>query len=107
MSALAHFWQLAHGAQAASADIHCTWSAVDRDTTALHIEYEAAASPMLRKWHIVAVHWLALTYVTTTCWHSKFLSKISTEIAWNPLVSSHRSVFAYLIILGASDILHQ
>ena len=67
MSVLAHFWQLAHSAQTASADIHCPWLAVDLNTTTLHIEHKAAAGSMLRKWHIVAVHWLALTYVTTTC----------------------------------------
>jgi hypothetical protein len=64
---LAHLWQLAHSAQTARADIHRAWSAVDHNTTTLHVKYKAAARPMLRKWHIVAVHWLALTYVTTTC----------------------------------------
>src|SRR5713226_6373380 len=66
---LALFWQFAHRAQAARADIHCTRSTIDFDTTAMYIEHETTARSVLRKRYIVAVHGFALAYVTTTCSH--------------------------------------
>lgn len=66
---LANFGQLAHRAQAACADIHVFEGAVDFDTTALNVEHKTTARAVLRKWHIVAVHRLALTDIATTCCH--------------------------------------
>jgi hypothetical protein len=58
--------QLAHGSQAACADIDRAHNAVDFNAAALDIQHEAAARAMLRERHIVAMHGLAFAYFTTT-----------------------------------------
>ncbi len=62
-------WYLAHSAQAARADIHCTRSPIDFEAAAMYVEYKAAACTMLRKRYVVAVHRLTFTYITATCGH--------------------------------------
>lgn len=64
---LAYFWQLAHSAQTTGADVHNTRSAIHLKTAALYIEYKTTTGAMLRKGYVIAIHWLALTNVTTTC----------------------------------------
>ena len=66
---LAYLWYFDHCSQTTSADIDGTRCAVDLDATTLHVQYEAAARAMLRMGYVVAIHWLALTDVTTTCCH--------------------------------------
>jgi hypothetical protein len=58
--------QLAHGSQAAGADIDRAHNAVDFNAAALDIQHEAAARALLRERHIVAMHGLAFAYFTTT-----------------------------------------
>jgi hypothetical protein len=63
---LFHLRQLAHGSQAAGADIDRAHNAVDFNAAALDIQHEAAARALLRERHIVAMHGLAFAYFTTT-----------------------------------------
>lgn len=105
---LAGFGQLAHGAQAARTDIDGAGPAINFKATAMHIEHKATACAMLGKWHIIAMHRLALAYITTACWHINFLPKISMDsFSFFQGYLHFRSVYAYLIIPGASGILHQ
>lgn len=76
---LAGFGQFAHSAQAARADIDGAGPAINLNATTLHIEHKATACAMLGKWYIIAIHRLALTYITTACWHINFLPKISVD----------------------------
>ena len=64
---LAYFRQLAHRAQTTCADVYNTRSAIHLETAALYIEYKTTTGAMLRKRYVIAIHWLALTNVTTTC----------------------------------------
>jgi len=44
---LLRFWQLAHGAQAARANVHIARDAIDFKTAMLHIQYETTARALL------------------------------------------------------------
>ena len=106
---LAHFWQLAHRAQAACANVHVPCYTINLKATALHVKYKATARTMLRKWNVIAVHWLTLANITTSCRHISSSQKIATNTkqtlpCWKVLGMLH--VFVYLIILKASVILH-
>jgi hypothetical protein len=63
---LSCLWQLAHGSQATSADIHVALNTIDFNATALYIQHKAAARAFLRKINIVAMHRFAFAYFTTT-----------------------------------------
>jgi hypothetical protein len=67
--ALANLGQLAHGTQTARTNVDSARCAIDLHTTTLYVKYETTACAMLRMGNVVPVHWLALTYVTTTCCH--------------------------------------
>jgi len=66
---LSHLWHFAHRAQTARADIDGTRSAIDFETAALYIEHKTTTCSMLRVGNIIAIHWLPLTDITTTCGH--------------------------------------
>lgn len=65
----AGFGQLIHCTQATGTDVYCALSTVYDKTATLDIENEATACAMLRKGHIVSMHRLTFTYLTTACWH--------------------------------------
>jgi len=60
------FGQLIHGAHATGTDIDGARGAVHNHVATLHIEHKATARAPLRKTHVIAMHWLALTNITTT-----------------------------------------
>lgn len=74
--------QLAHSAQTTRTDIDGAGPAIHFNATTLHIEHKATARAMLRMWYIIAIHRLALAYITTACWHINFLPKISMDSLW-------------------------
>ena len=63
---LVAFRQFIHCAHTASTDINGARSTVYHHMTALYIEYKATACAPLRETHVIAMHWLALTNITTT-----------------------------------------
>ena len=64
---LAYFWQLAHSAETTCTNVHIARLAIHLDAAALHVEYKTTTGAMLRKRYVIAIQWLALTNVTTTC----------------------------------------
>jgi hypothetical protein len=60
------FRQLGHGSQATSTDIHFARNTIDFNAAVLHVQHEAATCTFLREINIIAMHWLAFTYFTTT-----------------------------------------
>jgi len=60
------FRQFIHCAQTAGTDIDGARSTIHNHMTALYIEYKATARAPLRKTHVITMHWLALTDITTT-----------------------------------------
>jgi len=67
------FWQLLHSTHAAGTDMDCARCTIHYHMATLYIEYKAAASAPLRETHIIAVHRLALTNITTTSHIYSFL----------------------------------
>ena len=63
---LSCLWQLAHCSQTARAYINRAGNAIYLNTAAMHIQNKTAACAALREAHIIAMHRLALTNVTTT-----------------------------------------
>ena len=71
---LSHFGKFGHGTHTACADVHGFVCPVDFDAAALYIQDEATTCAVLRVWHVIAIHWLALANFTTTCCHFVFPS---------------------------------
>lgn len=86
---LAGLGQFAHSTQAARTDIDGAGPAINFNATTLHIEHKATARAMLGMWYIIAIHRLALAYITTACWHINFLPKISMDSLWTFQSSLH------------------
>jgi hypothetical protein len=60
------FRQLGHGSQTPSTDIHFARNTIDFKAAALYVQHEAATCTFLREINIIAMHWFAFTYFTTT-----------------------------------------
>ena|SRR5712691_6627656 len=67
------FWQLLHSTHAAGTDMDCAGCTINYHMATLYIEYKATASAPLRETHIIAMHGLALTNITTTSHIYSFL----------------------------------
>jgi hypothetical protein len=60
------FRQFIHCAHTTGTDIDGARGTIHNHVAVLYIEYKSAARAPLRKTHVIAMHWLALTDITTT-----------------------------------------
>lgn len=79
---LTHLWQFAQCTQATGADVHRFRGPVDLKTTTMYVQHKATTCAVLRKWHIIAIHRLALADITTTCCHDFLLPQFTTDIIY-------------------------